>query len=257
MPQMRIPQERIDELNSSLVMLGVTGSMGCGKSYACDRLESLAAEAGIGFTHIDVDTIRRDILSANPDYTTLRTTIANILSNPESPQSILNEDGSISTARLNSMIYSSDAAMEKFKEMLIPGLLSYINDELQGKTGVAAIDWALLAEDNLLPFVQYNALLVTCDKETQMARLKGGDLPKQEIYRRISLQLTNSEKEMCIKNAQIMADMGQLYKFDTSGNPADYEYSALFEKVALTIDKENTQNRKMQEQYTHHLDRWD
>jgi dephospho-CoA kinase len=40
-------------------ILGVTGSMGCGKSYACNKLVEIGRSQGIEITHIDFDTIRR------------------------------------------------------------------------------------------------------------------------------------------------------------------------------------------------------
>jgi dephospho-CoA kinase len=231
-----IPLLRIAELNSRLYMLGVTGSMGCGKSYACSELGSQAGQAGIGFTHLDVDTLRRDILGVNPDYSTLRSGLAAGLAGilPTSA-SILDADGSCSKARLNSVIYSSQEAMETFKELLRPGLLSYIHGSLQGRTGIAALDWALLVEDDMLALAQYNALLVSCDNKTQMARLRGNDLPEAELQKRLSLQLTNHGKELRIRQAQAQAGRGQLYTFSTSEHPGSEDYVALFEQIALTI----------------------
>lgn len=39
--------------------LGVTGSMGCGKTYACNKLVEIGKEEEINFTHFDFDDIRR------------------------------------------------------------------------------------------------------------------------------------------------------------------------------------------------------
>ncbi len=39
--------------------LGVTGSMGCGKSYACSKLVEIGENQGVVFTHLDFDDIRR------------------------------------------------------------------------------------------------------------------------------------------------------------------------------------------------------
>jgi len=40
-------------------ILGVTGSMGCGKSYACNKLVEIGQNKGITVMHIDFDKIRR------------------------------------------------------------------------------------------------------------------------------------------------------------------------------------------------------
>lgn len=41
-------------------ILGVTGSMGCGKSYVCKELVRLSQSMGTNAIHIDFDTIRRN-----------------------------------------------------------------------------------------------------------------------------------------------------------------------------------------------------
>jgi len=41
------------------MILGVTGSMGCGKSYTCNKIVNLALDRQIDIVYIDFDVIRR------------------------------------------------------------------------------------------------------------------------------------------------------------------------------------------------------
>jgi dephospho-CoA kinase len=158
-----------DKMNAEKYVLGVTGSMGCGKSYACRKLADLGREKGMTINYIDADSIRRKT----------------------SPQK----------------------------------LRATLSRRVTDGKGLVLFEWALLVEDGLLPLVD-GALLVKCDYETQLKRLLGGDLPDDEVNRRINAQLSNDEKEIRIKQSG-----KKLYVFDSSQNPNDGQYRVLLEEL--------------------------
>ena len=49
----------LEQINSGRYLLGVTGSIGCGKTYACKILVHNGRKNGLNVTHIDFDDIRR------------------------------------------------------------------------------------------------------------------------------------------------------------------------------------------------------
>jgi dephospho-CoA kinase len=156
-------------MNKEKYILGVTGSIGCGKSYTCRKLVDLGRERDIPISYIDVDTIRRKTPPRE-----LRATLSR-----------------------------------------------RITDE----QGLVLFEWALLVEDGLMPLVE-GVLLVECNYETQLKRLIGGDLPGEEVKRRINAQLSNDEKEKIIKQSG-----KKFYIFDSSQNPNDSQYQRLLEEI--------------------------
>ncbi|MGV8086499.1 MAG: dephospho-CoA kinase [Candidatus Woesearchaeota archaeon] len=154
-------------------LLGVTGSMGCGKSYTCNKLVEIGQSKGIDITHIDFDKIRRT----------------------------------------NTQPYHA------------------LTEILDQSKGLVLMEWALLIEDKLLSQVNNNILLVTSDYNTQLNRLIGGDLSKEEVIRRINSQLSNREKENKIRTIQEQSKSGRLYILDTTNNPEDNNYELSLEQI--------------------------
>ena len=154
-------------------VLGVTGSMGCGKSYACKKLVEIGKSRGIEASHIDFDLVRRT----------------------------------------NGRPYT------------------FLDDKVYESKGLVLVEWALLVEDEILDMVDRNVLLVTASRDSQIRRLTGGDLPMEEVIRRIDSQLTNEQKKAYILEYQSQKDQGEFYSFDTTHNPQDNEYVDLFNKI--------------------------
>lgn len=164
--------------------IGVTGSMGCGKSYVCEQLLTIASAQGIEMDYVNVDSVRRSVHGNYSSYSHV---------------------------------------VEKA-----------LRQEVDQKSGLVLVEWAMLVEDGLLPLVDNNVLLVKCSYDKQMGRLLGGDLPPSEIERRINAQLSNDVKEQRVRDAQKIGG-GQLYVFDTTHNPTQKQYGELLERMVSDL----------------------
>lgn len=180
-------------------VIGITGSIGSGKSYAVDIFKKICKENKIKAIFLDVDDIRRNIL----------------------------KEENIDRTQLNQKIYNDKKSMKKYKQFINPKIKKYLNEKISQNDGVIFIEWALLLEDNLYDIVD-SIVIIYCQEEIQIKRLENGDLGKEEIIKRINLQLTNEQKIDEIKKVG-----KQFFIIDTSHSPKEYEYKELLKKEGL------------------------
>jgi dephospho-CoA kinase len=109
--------------------------------------------------------------------------------------------------------------MSKFKTITYPYIKTEVNNQI--KNGFNLIEWALLVEDEFISLIDKTVLVVTCNYQTQLNRIKD-----KEIQKRINLQLSNQEKIEELKKQNKI-----IYQFDTTNNPSKKSYDNLFEKI--------------------------
>ena len=177
-------------------VIGVTGSIGSGKSYAIDMFKRICKKNKIEATFLDVDEIRRKILKQE----------------------------NVDRDELNRKIYNDSKEMEKYKQFINPKIKEYLTNQIQKNNGIIFIEWALLIEDNFVDIVD-SIIMIYCQKEIQIKRLENGDLGKDEIIKRIDLQLTNEEKI-----AEIEKLNKEFYILNTTNNPKLVEYENILKK---------------------------
>jgi dephospho-CoA kinase len=207
-------EKLIQKINETKFILGVTGSIGCGKTYACNLLIQSAIKQKINTNYINIDYIRRNILSTEENYSEVRKKLVNIFG-----ENIENKDSSISRTKINNIIFYDNEAMSKFKTITYPYIKTEVNNQI--KNGFNLIEWALLVEDEFISLIDKTVLVVTCNYQTQLNRIKD-----KEIQKRINLQLSNQEKIEELKKQNKI-----IYQFDTTNNPSKKSYDNLFEKI--------------------------
>ena len=114
-------------------VIGTTGSIGSGKSYALDIFKKICKEKRINAIFLDVDDIRRNILSKE----------------------------NIARNQLNQKIYNDKNAMQEYKQFINPKIKKYLNEQISKNDGVIFIEWALLIEDNLYDIVD-SIIMIYC-----------------------------------------------------------------------------------------------
>ena len=131
-------------------VIGITGSIGSGKSYAVEIFKTICEQNNINASFFDVDDIRRNIL----------------------------EKENIDRLELNKKIYNNQDEMKKYKEFIIPKIKEYLVKQIDNIEGFIFIEWALLVEDYLCDLVD-SIILIYCKEEIQIKRLENGDLGKE------------------------------------------------------------------------------
>lgn len=180
-------------------IIGVTGSIASGKSYCMNNFKNICASNNIEAKFLYVDDIRRKIL----------------------------DDYKIDRNKLNKLIYDSVEKMNEYKNFINPKIKRFLIDEINNYSGFVFIEWALLIEDNFFDIVD-SIIMVNCDRNIQIERLKNGDLSENEVIKRIDIQFSNLEKikilERIAKNFKII---------NTDKNPKIYEYESLLKEVGI------------------------
>lgn len=180
-------------------VIGITGSIGSGKSYAVSIFKKICKEKKINSIFLDVDDIRREILNK----------------------------ANIDRDLLNKKIYNDKEAIKEYKEFINPQIKKYLKEQIDNYNGYIFIEWALLLEDRLYDIVD-NIIMIYCKENIQMKRLEEGDLGKEAIMKRLKMQLTNEQKINKIK--QLKKDF---FLIDTSYNPKENKYEELLKKEGI------------------------
>jgi len=183
-------------------IIGITGSIGSGKSYAVNIFKQICKEKNIKAIFLDVDDVRRDILDKEK----------------------------INRVELNKRIYTSKEEMEKYKKFINPKIKKYLVNQINTSNELIFIEWALLIEDNFYDLVD-KIVMIDCEQDVQISRLENGDLGKENIIKRINLQLRNSEKIEKIKKLN-----KEFCIINTSENPEINIYRKIFEKEVLNYE---------------------
>lgn len=179
------------------MVVGITGSMACGKTYMVCKFLEIASNKGVQTKGINIDKIRRKIIKNNEKLN-----------------------------NLYKIAYNSLENMQKYKKMLLPLLNKEVKEIINSnKNKLIFLEWALLLEDNMQDLCD-KIILVKCNKSEQLNRLKDGDLSLEQINQRLKMQLKNSEKLNLIKKTN-----KPHLVFDTTKNPSDTEYKKLFNSV--------------------------
>ncbi len=175
-----------------MLVVGLTGNIGCGKSSLSELLMSKNIDV------IDADIISREIMY---DKELLEIIFY------EFGTEIKNNDGTLNRKKLGNIVFNDDDMLMKLNSITHPAIKRKINDRIidvsnQGKN-IAVIDAALLIEGKFLDLVD-KLVVITCNEEVQLNRVVNRDnMTKEEALKRINSQMKQNEK---IKYADYIID---------------------------------------------------
>jgi dephospho-CoA kinase len=197
-----------------MLVIGLTGNIGCGKSSLSKILEENSLDV------IDADLISREIMNDNNLLKKVFDTFGD---------NIKRNDGTLDRKKLGSIVFNDENKLVKLNSLTHPAIKEKIvkrisNIKLQNKN-IAIVDAALLIEGNFLDLVD-KLIVITCDENIQIDRIINRDnITKEEAISRIKSQMSQSEK---IKFGD--------YIIDNSGDRDDLIYNA---NKLITYIKEN------------------
>ena len=167
-----------------MLVLGLTGNIGCGKSSLSRIFKN----------DFNIDIIDADIISRNifEDIDLLENVFKTF-----GPK-IKNKDGSLNRKALGNIVFNDDNELIKLNNLTHPRIKDQIINkiELVRKSGkkIVIIDAALLIEGNYLDILD-KLLVVYCDKDIQIQRIIERDsCSKEEALSRINSQMNQEEK---------------------------------------------------------------
>lgn len=176
-----------------MTIVGLTGSVGTGKSTVADFFRKLGAYV------IDWDELARRVTC--PHLKTWKAIVKDF------GKGILNDDLTINRHKLGDIVFSDKKKLEKLNEIVHPAVFeedARITHEIRSRDPDAVIikDIPLLFEVTRPIFVD-KVIVVSASEQTQLRRLKERGMSPQEARDRIESQLPLEEK---IRSADFVID---------------------------------------------------
>lgn len=214
-----LAKQSLEEKISNQFILGITGEIGVGKLYICEKMEKLGRDAGVEVHTIDIDKIGHDMLELlmEPVYVELRKSIMNEFGN-----GIKATKNYINSKALGKIIFTDLDKLNRFNKILYKPLLLRLRRELYGKKGIILLNSDLILESEMAYLCNNNIILVRANRETQLERIKHRDYTKEQINNRLSSKYTAEKKKKLAENQIALDKQGTLYQIDNS-NPGNME----------------------------------
>ena len=169
-----------------MLRVGLTGSIGVGKSYVV----SIFAELGCHVLDADL-TAREMVMPGTPGLKALTEAFG---------EEILNTDGTLDRKRLGALIFADENQRQRLNYLLHPFIIARQDEILRGweladPNGIGVVDAALMIESG--GYKRFDKLIVVhCRPEVQLERLMLRDkLTRDEAERRIASQMPQEEKQ--------------------------------------------------------------
>ncbi|MDR3111687.1 MAG: dephospho-CoA kinase [Elusimicrobiota bacterium] len=165
------------------MILGLTGSIACGKTETAEILKSLGAYV------IDADVISKKLTQKNK-------IILNQI-RKKLGKDIFFENGDLDRKKLADIVFSNDKYRKDLEKILIPKIIKKIKEiaHKNSKQKFLVIDAPLLFETKLHKFCD-KTLTISSTRANQIKRLKlRNNLTQFQIKQRIRSQISLKEKE--------------------------------------------------------------
>ena len=169
-----------------MLRVGLTGSIGVGKSFVASVFEELGAHV------LDADqTAREVVMPGTPGLKAVSVAFG---------ADILNPDGTLNRKQLGAVVFSDEEKRQLLNHILHPFIIArqdeILNEwEKQDPQGIGIVDAALMIESG--GYRRFDKLIVVhCRPEVQLERLMLRDkLSRDEAQRRIDSQMPQEEKQ--------------------------------------------------------------
>ena len=169
-----------------MLRVGLTGSIGVGKSYVASVFVELGCHV------LDADqTAREVVMPGTPGLKALAEAFG---------EDILNPDGTLDRKQLGAVVFNDESLRQRLNGILHPFIIARQDEilnawEAEDPHGIAIVDAALMIESG--GYNLFDKLIVVhCRPEVQLERLMLRDkLSRDEALRRINSQMPQEEKQ--------------------------------------------------------------
>lgn len=193
-------KEALEIKISGQYRIGITGGIGCGKSFVEDYLKDYnknyiqnVNENHVKINAIDMDKIGRYILKESNEsiHLKIRKDIADSLG------VTLMDNFMIDIKELLKIIFDEPRAKvnrNKFEAIMEEPTMHIVRRQLKELKGVVLISSALFVESCICDLVNNNFIFVSCPEDVRIGRLEKRGYTHQEIQNRLAAQFTPEDK---------------------------------------------------------------
>ena len=184
-----------------MLRIGLTGSIGVGKSFVAGVLAELGCHV------LDADETAREVVASGS---------AGLAAVVDAfGKDVLQKDGTLNRRQLGTLVFADESKRQLLNSILHPYIITRQDEQLrewerEDPEGIAVIDAALMIESG--GYKRFDKLIIVhCDPELQLGRVMSrSGISREEAQQRINAQMPQEEK-------QKFAD----YLIDTSEGFAD------------------------------------
>jgi dephospho-CoA kinase len=214
-------QSAIDNRQSEMTMLrvGLTGSIGVGKSYVAGVL------ADLGCHVLDADQTARAVVEKG--------TLGLEAVVEAFGETVLQADRTLDRQRLGTLIFANDEKRDLLNSILHPHIIAAQDEQLrkwqaEDPDGIAVVDAALMIESG--SYKRFDKLIVVhCQPEIQLQRIIARDeLTREEALKRVSAQMSQADKQ---KFADYLIDTSE--GFEDTRKQTTEVYQQLIQQTKL------------------------
>lgn len=167
-----------------MLVIGITGNLGTGKSTVSHMLVELGAK------HIEADELGHELLQQDEQ---VRAEIVNAFG-----KSILNASGEIDRDKLSAVVFDDKAALSRLNSITHPRILQVVRQKIeeyrQAGSKAVVVEAALLIEAGWKPLVD-QLWVTTAPEATIVSRLmKSRGMTEEQILDRLRAQMPQEEK---------------------------------------------------------------
>jgi pantetheine-phosphate adenylyltransferase/dephospho-CoA kinase len=221
-------KKRLEEVISGQHIIGVTGEIGAGKSFICEKLIATGKAMGSEVSRIDIDEIGHEILTraTEPLYVKFRENIAAVFG-----KHLLTTEGFIDVKKLGKIIFSDIEKLNRFNELLYQPLLLKLRRELYGRKGIILLDSALIAESRMTYLCNNNVVMVKTSKEEQLKRLEKRNYNPEQIRSRLASQYTYELKLNYLQDEINRTGCGKIFQVENNSEVKEAELREILGKI--------------------------
>jgi pantetheine-phosphate adenylyltransferase len=203
-------------------IVGLTGGIGCGKSYIANLLSKFGVSSGVPVTNVDFDVISNEITYSdkyswqnNHEVMELRSTVQKMLMGNDADQF-----PSIVKSRLAERVFNDPKFNATLLELYKPVMIREMRKKIAGKSGLILLNGALLVDGDMTYLCNNNVIIVDSSKETVLARLKSRGYSPEESVKRINSQMSNDARKAFMILAMVKDNNGALHVINNDvGDP--------------------------------------
>ncbi|HDT11973.1 MAG TPA: pantetheine-phosphate adenylyltransferase [bacterium] len=223
-------KQMLEARMSGQFIIGVTGEIGTGKSFVCEKLKEIGDREKVSVHHIELDHIGHRILGElkDPSYEKIRKEIIESFGSK-----VKLKNGFISRKELGEIVFSDNEKLKKLNSIMRKPMLVRLRKELAEKRGLILFNAALLSESEMTYLCNNNVILITADKKSQERRMKKRGLSKEQIERRLSSQYKSKEKKQKIKEQIKKYNNGKIWLMDNSDGDNLKKIEKMFNEIVL------------------------
>lgn len=164
-----------------MIIIGITGSIGCGKTYLANIIKKL------GYSVYNPDEWTRDLYRKESFLNLIRKQFPQVF-----------ENNKLNKRVLRNLVFDNNNELKKLEKIVHPFLnkrLKRTIHKFAGKQDILFLDVALLLEFGWDKYCDYVVVADVCDKIQQERVMKRDGISAQDFAKIVAVQMPKSEKK--------------------------------------------------------------